>query len=127
MLHTVRRWFLLTAGLTFLTYALAPVASAASAGAPAVIFGPRDLINLLIAMLLTIGGAFFAGAKKDIERRLESLEEQSAELNTSLLSNYLSKNDLIQRFEGVERAIEKELASTRQYMDSLLAAMKDRK
>lgn len=132
---TRRAHILCYVGGAALLYSVAPFAQGLGAQNPATLtWGIRDFITLLIALLVTVVGAFFTGAKNELERMIQANASQIADLKTAvreltdendavarlLLSKYQTKDDISERLKLLETGVARELQYLREHLDQRL-------
>lgn len=135
----IRRWFVRLGphtsfiGLVIMSYGITPLAGAVVPQANFQTWGTRDFITLLIGLLITVLGAFFAGAKRELERmvaessahvtrlekQLDAVAEESAGLLRLLLTNYTSKADITAQLDRMETLLARDMAALNHRLDQI--------
>ncbi len=133
------RWWIMKAsspvtmiGLIGIFYSVAPLAQPLQA-ASTQNWGTRDFITLLIGLLVTVLGAYFSGARREMERlinanqahatkleaRLDAAQNETDDVHRLLLRDYLNKADLTDRFIRLEGTITNQLSMLNHRLDQL--------
>lgn len=127
-------------GLIGLAYTIAPLANAVAhpAQSPAPLsWGLRDFITLLTTLLIAMAGAFFSGAKKELERMVAANAAQILDLRQAvssqardhnqltqlLLREYSNKEDVGERIEHAVEVLSRDIAGVVRRLDAMSSGM----